>query len=472
MTARVTSQAISVPTHTGSSMLKARQAIHTYPFKYKPMTPEEIFRPQQAAIYIHVPFCVKKCHFCDFVVRTNSTEDVRQRYVDAVCDEIRLFAEGHSFGNLAIDAIYVGGGTPSLLSEAQLLRVIETCRDHFTVLDGAELTVEFEPLTVSAAKVKALRAGGVNRASMGVQSFENELLVASNRSHKAADVYVALNVFAAAGLNNVNVDLIYPLPGMTWGMWASTVQRTLSVHPAAVSLYALEIWPGTPYDSWNSAGKLGLPGPDTEVAMYLHAARLLEEAGYAAESVNGYVDRRIAQSYCRYLEYYWRLKPLIGFGVSARSAFAEQLWRNCNSLTSYLAAVSQGRLPVDLGCVMTKQQEMRRFMIRGLKTCELAKADFMARFGVEMHQVFGDQLARLATEGALVETDDAVKLTMNGRAFAPNVYQHFYTHSDLGKASPGEVTYGVSSWSTSGASAPVPSAPVPSARARADRHQA
>src|SRR6266516_4149498 len=412
-------------------MLKARQAIHTYPFKYKPMTPEEIFRPQQAAIYIHVPFCVKKCHFCDFVVRTNSTEDVRQRYVDAVCDEIRLFAEGHSFGNLAIDAIYVGGGTPSLLSEAQLLRVIETCRDHFTVLDGAELTVEFEPLTVSAAKVKALRAGGVNRASMGVQSFENELLVASNRSHKAADVHVALNVFAAAGLNNVNVDLIYPLPGMTWGMWASTVQRTLSVHPAAVSLYALEIWPGTPYDSWNSAGKLGLPGPDTEVAMYLHAARLLEEA-----------------------------------------AFAEQLWRNCNSLTSYLAAVSQGRLPVDLGCVMTKQQEMRRFMIRGLKTCELAKADFMARFGVEMHQVFGDQLARLATEGALVETDDAVKLTMNGRAFAPNVYQHFYTHSDLGKASPGEVTYGVSSWSTAGASAPVPSAPVPSARARADRHQA
>jgi oxygen-independent coproporphyrinogen III oxidase len=434
-------------------MEKARQAIHTYPFKYRPMTAEEIFRPQRAAVYIHVPFCTKKCHFCDFVVRTNTTGDLRQRYVEAVCREIALFARASGLGTFSVDAIYIGGGTPSLLTEAQLIRIISACRENFAVTRDAELTVEFEPMTVSEEKVTALSQAGLNRVSMGVQSFEDELLAASNRSHRAADVYRALDVFRSAGVTNLNIDLIYPLPGLTWDIWASTVDHALAVHPAAVSLYALEIWPGTPYDAWNSAGQLAMPGAGTEVAMYLHAVERLEDAGYAAGSVNGYVDRALAAQYCRYLQYYWQLRPLLGFGVSSRSALGERLWRNCNSVRDYLGALETGRLPVDLGCVMTRQQEMRRFMVRGLKACTVSKAEFLGRFGVEMEQIFGAELARLATDGAISDSDGTISLTRRGRAYAPNVYQHFFTDADLGETSPGEVTYGVSSWRESAAAA-------------------
>jgi oxygen-independent coproporphyrinogen III oxidase len=430
-------------------MEKARQAIHTYPFKYQPMTAEEILRPQRAAVYIHVPFCTKKCHFCDFVVRTNTSEDVRQRYVEAVCREIALFASAGGLGSFSVEAIYIGGGTPSLLDDKQLIRLISACRDNFAVADDAELTIEFEPKTVTEEKIAALLRAGLNRASMGVQSFQDELLIASNRSHKVADVDRALEAFRAVGVTNLNVDLIYPLPGLTWDMWASSVDRALAIHPAAISLYALEIWPGTSYDRWNSAGQLEMPGADTEVAMYLHAVQRLEAAGYEADSVNGYVDRTMAAQYCRYLEYYWRLRPLLGFGVSSRSAFGDRLWHNSNSLTSYLAAIKEDRLPIDLGCIMTRQQEMRRFMVRGLKACIVSKAEFLGRFGFEMERVFGAELARLTAVGAITETEDAISLTRKGRAFAPNVYQQFFTPLDLSETSAGEVKYGVSSWQAS-----------------------
>jgi oxygen-independent coproporphyrinogen-3 oxidase len=443
-------------------MDKARQAIHTYPFKYRPMTAQEVFRPQRAAIYLHVPFCSKKCHFCDFVVRTNSSEDLRQRYVDALCREITLFDQLHPFGNLSVDAIYIGGGTPSLLTEPQLIRIIETCRSSFLVQDDAEITLEFEPVTVPGADLGALTGAGVTRASMGVQSFDDALLAASNRSHQARDVYQALASLRAGHITNINIDLIYPLPGMTWSIWESTVSQALALRPAAVSLYALEIWPGTPYGKLSAAGELGLPGPAAEVGMYRYAARVLEDAGYSAESVNGYVDRNLAPCYSRYLEYYWRLFPLIGFGVSARSAMGERLWRNCNSLAAYLDSISDGRLPVDLGCVMTKQQEMRRFMIRGLKACTVSKSDFESRFGVEMRWAFGSELTRLAADGAITENDESISLTLDGRAFAPNVYKAFYTEADLSEAAAGEVTYGVTSWGTP------PSAAAPSAIALPD----
>lgn len=428
-------------------MQKARQAIHTYPFRYRPMTAEEVFRPHSAALYIHVPFCARKCHFCDFTVRTDSTADVRQRYVDAVCKEIDLFARANTFGALSVEALYIGGGTPSLLEAGQLTQLVDACRDTLAVADDAEISIEFEPCSVTEEKVASLDGAGMTRASMGVQSLDDALLAASNRAHRAADVYRALDLFRAVGVRNLNLDLMYPLPGMTEATWSATVDRIAAIHPAAVSLYALEVWADTAFGRWNAAGRLALPGPDTEVAMYLHAVRLLEAAGYVAESVNGYVDHDLARSYCRYLDFYWRLRPLIGFGVSSRSAMGNQLWRNCTGLADYFAAIDDGRLPIDLGCTMTRQQEMRRFMVRGLKACAVAKADFVDRFGVAMDDVFGAELGSLLEKEAVVDRDGVVSLTHAGRAFAPNVYQHFFTDADLGSAGKDEVLYGVSSWS-------------------------
>jgi oxygen-independent coproporphyrinogen-3 oxidase len=427
-------------------MQKARQAIHTYPFRYRPMTADEVFRPTPASVYIHVPFCTQKCHFCDFTVRTNSSDDLRRRYVEAVAREIEIFAATSTVGALSVEAIYLGGGTPSLLEADQLTGLVEACRKHLALSDDVEIGVEFEPGSVTEEKLAKLRAAGMSRASMGVQSLDDTLLAGSNRAHRAADVYRALDMFAAEGVRNVNLDLMYPLPGLTERLWSTTVDQLIEIHPAAVSLYALEVWADTAFGRRHAAGRLDLPGPDTEVSMYLDAVRALEAAGYEAESVNGYVDHRLTPRYSRYLDFYWRMRPVIGFGVSSRSAFGGTLWRNCTGLTGYLAAIGAGRLPIDLGLTMTKPQEMRRFMVRGLKALTVTKADFAERFGVPMDAVFGAELARLVAAGAVVDTGTEVRLTHHGRAFAPNVYQHFFTDTDLRSDGPQDVLYGVSSW--------------------------
>jgi oxygen-independent coproporphyrinogen-3 oxidase len=429
-------------------MQKARQAIHTYPFRYRPITAGEVFRPHPAVVYIHVPFCAKKCHFCDFAVRTGSSARLRQHYVDAVCREIELFAASSTLGTLSVQAVYVGGGTPSLLEGTQLARLVDAVRDRFAVVDGAEIAVEFEPGSVTEEKLSALRSAGMTRASMGVQSLDDTLLAGSNRAHRAADAYRALDLFAAAGVRNVNVDLMYPLPGVTWQTWVSTVDRVVAIHPAAVSLYALEVWADTAFGRWNAAGRLVLPTAEVEVSMYLYAAQALEDAGYVAESVNGFVDHDLTPVYSRYLDFYWRLRPVIGFGLSSRSAFGDRLWRNSSGMSDYLSAVEEDRLPIDLGCVMTRRQEMRRFMVRGLKACTIARADFEERFGVAVDDVFSTELARIVEAGWAVDGGAVISLTRQGRAYAPNVYQTFFTDSDLTGTGSDEVVYGVSTWDT------------------------
>jgi oxygen-independent coproporphyrinogen-3 oxidase len=347
-----------------------------------------------------------------------------------------------------VQAVYIGGGTPSLLEADELIRLVDACRNNLVVADDAEIGIEFEPHSVTGEKLAKLGAAGMNRASMGVQSLDDGLLVASNRTHRAADVFEAWDLFQTAGIRNVNLDLMYPLPGLTERMWSSTVDRVIGLRPAAISLYALEVWSDTAFGRWNAAGKLDLPGPDVEVSMYLDAVRRLEATGYTAESVNGYVDHRLTPRYSRYLEFYWRMRPLIGFGVSARSAFGSTLWRNGTGLAGYLSAIDERRLPIDIGCTMTVPQQMRRFMVRGLKACVVAKADFADRFGVPMEDIFGAELARLADKGLIESGISEVRLTHLGRAFAPNVYQHFFTDADLDSTSPEDVLYGVSSWSS------------------------
>jgi oxygen-independent coproporphyrinogen-3 oxidase len=425
-------------------LVKRRQAIHTYPFSYRPYAPEELFAPEPAAVYIHVPFCERKCHFCDFTVQTNSAADLRERYVRAVRREIERFTETRPAGDFLVDAVYVGGGTPGLLEAEQLTGLLATCRERFPLSGDCEITVEFEPTTVTAAKLSEVLAAGCNRVSVGVQSFDDELLRRANRTHDRRGALRALELVAEAGIANLNLDLIYPLPGLTPEIWRSSIDQALAVHPASVSLYGLEIWPGTAYHRWLAQGSLELPEASAEVAMYLHAAERLERAGYVAESTNGYVDRALAPAYCRYLDYYWRDRPLLGFGVSSRSAVGPRLWRNLTSIQRYLEMVERGGPPLDLGCVMTAQQRMRRFVVRGFKSCRLPKDDFATRFGVELTDVFPEEIGDLVALGLVEERPDAVVLTMRGRAYAPNVYHRFYTGADLVEPSGDEVRYGIS----------------------------
>jgi len=425
-----------------ANLKKRRQTIHTYPFNYAPTTGDDFFGPAHSALYIHIPFCRKKCHFCDYTVYINKDGDVREQYVQKLCEEISRFPDNRAFPAFLVDAIYIGGGTPGLLSASQLARIITACRDSYLLADDCEISVEFDPPAVTADKVSELIDSGVNRISVGAQAFDDQVLEDANRAHDAAEVHAAFETLTQAGVNHSNIDLIYPLPGLTRTAWHDSVRQAMSVNPASISLYGLEVWPGTAYYSWLKANKLELPTAEEEVEMYLNASDMLEQAGFSARSTNGYLRTDRANVYCRYLDFYWNHWPTIGFGVSSRSAVFDRIWSNVKGLKEYMTCIDAHLSPIEFGRVLSKSEEMRRVVIRGMKTCRVPKKQFMERFGQGMEAIFPNEIASLVEDGLVDDSGDALTLTRMGRALANNVYARFFVAQDDEPLADGQVSIG------------------------------
>jgi putative oxygen-independent coproporphyrinogen III oxidase len=427
-----------------TQLTKIRRNIHTYPFKYSQLPAEEFFTPQPGVLYIHIPFCSTKCHFCDYTVYINKPLDQRARYVDALCKEIAMFPENPAFPQFRIEAIYIGGGTPGLLSAAQLLQILQACRDNYLLMDGCEVCAEFDPACVDLEKLQALKEGGYTRVSVGVQSFNDNILKQSNRPHDLDSVYTAFECIDKSGFEHVNIDLIYPLPGLTQEIWEDSVQRAIALKPGCITAYGLEVWPGTAYYNWLERGKLTLPDPAAEVAMFTYAVEALENAGFRPRSTSGYYHPDRAPAYCRFLDFYWRTWPMIGFGVSSKSVVNNLLWTNIKPLGEYVQRIEAGQSPMDFATRMSKTQEMRRVMIRGLKMLEVGKRDFYERFGVEMEVPFKHEIESLVADGLLKNEETRVALTRKGQIYSTNVYERFYTEDDLRPPTAGEVQFGIS----------------------------
>ncbi len=421
-----------------------RRNIHTYPFKYGYTDYDSFFRKQEAAIYIHIPFCSTKCHFCDYTVYINTNDDLREKYVQALCTEIRRFPENPVFPRFTIDAIYFGGGTPGLLTAEQLIRVLETCRDTFDLVDKPEIAIEFDPRTLETEKVAKLHEAGFTRLSMGIQSFDDRILKETNRPHNLEDIDRAVEVIKSSPFTHVNLDLIYPLIGLTEAIWEDSLERAIALDPACITVYPLEVWEKTAYHNWILKKGKSLPAIKEEKAMAVRAFDLLEAVGYLPGSASGYYRPDLCAEYCRFLSYYWRTWPMIGFGVSSKSAIHEFMYTNVKPIREYIDRIESGSSVLDFSTYLTKAQEMRRVMIRGLKVGIVYKSDFETRFGVPMKLVFGAVIADLVADGSLVESDDDVRLTRKGQLYSNAVWEKFYAEDDLAPPAEGEVQFGVS----------------------------
>jgi len=421
-----------------------RRNIHTYPFKYQYVDYDAYFAPESAVLYLHVPFCIQKCGFCDYTVYINKSEDAREQYVQALQREIRAFPSQGVFPRFAVDAIYFGGGTPGILSGEQLVRLLDTCRETFQVHPDAEICVEFDPPTVTKEKVETVGEAGFNRFSIGVQSFDDNLLRICNRSHDVATAERAFQIVRSAGFTHVNLDLIFPLPNLTLETWQRSIGMAIDLEPGCVTAYGLEIWPKTAFYHDITNEKLTLPAPEAEREMYAYAIDALDAAGFHRTSSTGYYHPDRSPRYSRFLEYYWRTWPMIGFGVSSKSVIHERLYVNVKGLKRYYELVDTGRIPMDFATYLTKEQEMRRVVIRGLKMCSVSRSDFRKRFGIDIDMMFGTQLTELTELGMLANVDDDIVLTRAGQIHSTNVYERFYVEDDLSPAKPGEVKFGIS----------------------------
>ncbi|HWO70273.1 MAG TPA: radical SAM family heme chaperone HemW [Actinomycetota bacterium] len=351
-----------------------------------------------AGLYVHVPFCLTRCGYCDFNAYAGLGH-LAGRYAAALRREADLAAsawEGERFVS-----VFVGGGTPTTLEPGALLGVLAHLRARFDVAGGAEVTVEANPDTVDVRSLARLRAGGVTRLSLGAQSFDPAVLAALERVHGPASVRRAFAAAREAGFGNVNLDLIYGAHGETLGSWRRTLEEAIALGPEHVSAYALTVEPATPLGRKVAAGLVPPPDPDLQAEMFELACELLRDAGYRHYEVSNWARPGFE---CLHNLGYWERRPYLGLGAGAHSARGDRRWWNLRPPLAYLEAVEAGRLPVG-GEERLGPEELR------LEEVLLRLRTFR---GLPISRVRADAAAELLERGLLARADGRVVATERG----------------------------------------------------------
>ena len=390
------------------------------------------------ALYLHIPFCAVRCHYCDFNTYAG-LDGLFERYAAALIREIR--AAGAARGRPAARTIFIGGGTPTVLPSDLLVQILAACRDAFDIAPDAEITSEANPGTVDQERFSALRAMGVNRLSMGVQSFDDEELRWLGRIHGAAEAENAFTAARAAGFTNINLDFIFGLPDQRLDTWARTLQRAIELGPEHLSLYSLIVEHGTPLADQVRLGLISEPDDDLAADMYEAASESLTAAGYAQYEISNWTkDQRPktkegAASFvvrpssfvCRHNLVYWRREPYLGFGAGAHSFEPERRWWHVRPVPEYIRRVEAGVSPEAGSETIDRQTALGEAMMLALRLTEegMPTARFAAQFGETLEGVFGRQIARLANQGLLERLPDRVRLTAEGRLLGNQVFAEF-----------------------------------------------
>ena len=354
-------------------------------------------------LYVHIPFCVRKCNYCDFCSFKLSAVDWRDKYIDRLCDEIGSY-KGQ---NIGIDSLFFGGGTPSLLTPTEFLRIVETIKESFRILPGAEFTVEANPKTLDGEKLAAFVKAGVNRLSIGLQSIhENELKILG-RIHTFEDFLASYKLAREYGIDNVNIDLMYGIPEQTIDSFEETLRTVLSLSPEHISLYGLILEEGTPL--FEKRDEIVFPPEDSECDMYYLAAKRLSDAGYSHYEISNYAR---ADRQCRHNLKYWRSEEYIGVGLSAYSYFDGRRFGNFAHVEEYLnQAVEQysHTEPLDKDSVAYEYVMLRLRLSEGFSLAEYKKL-----FGKDFLLGREALINRLTDGGYMEIRDDRLSLTERG----------------------------------------------------------
>ncbi|MBI5303580.1 MAG: radical SAM family heme chaperone HemW [Chloroflexi bacterium] len=423
------------------------------------------------ALFVFIPFCKIKCTYCDFNAYANLAR-VMEPYADAVAREIvrakhsrdqlgqvqhftlgEDILEQHDSANaspLHAKTIYFGGGTPSLVPVAHIEKILRACESAFAIAPDAEITLEANPGTLDADKLRALRALGVNRLSIGVQAFDDAALRRLNRGHTVADAFAMFDHARRAGFDNLNLDFIYGLPLQTLDDWRATLDRAIALAPEHLSLYALKVEEGTGLEHQIARGKYAKPDDDLAAEMYELAEDVLDAAGYAQYEISNWslevgnwkLDSRIPTSnlqppssnlqqptpnfQSRHNLTYWRNEPYLGFGAGAHSYATGRRYWNVLSPVEYIARIARGDSAMAEHEIIDRAIEMAETMFLGLRLNEgVAFETFAQRFGENARDTYGKEMKELREVG-LIEIDDVrVRLTRRGRLLSNEVFWRF-----------------------------------------------
>lgn len=374
--------------------------------------------PDVIALYIHIPFCKRKCKYCSFVSFDDRVKDI-PAYIDALKTELRLRSVDNT-----IETVYFGGGTPSLLSAEQLSGILNTVNKYFRIVYDAEISIEANPGTVDLQYLSDIKQAGINRLSLGIQSFNDDELMMLGRVHSSKEAKDAVSDAVKAGFDNVNIDLIYGLPGQTVDDWNVSLHEALELHPEHLSLYALTLESQEPLFKEIEAGKLPEISTDIAASQYELAEELLEKKGYRHYEISNWAR---SGRECRHNLVYWQGGSYIGAGVAAHSYIEKRRTANTGDLDKYISALSQNTLPSqEIDEIINPDLEIAESIILGMRLFDGIKLnDFQKRFGINIMKQYGRQIEELLNFGLIEKKRNSIRLTPQGRLLGNEVFWRF-----------------------------------------------
>lgn len=376
-------------------------------------------------IYIHIPFCRQKCPYCAFFSLEHSGESL-DNYSELLSIEMSIAAEKDPSQH-KLDSIYFGGGTPSLMDSRQVARLIEQAESLFGLSSQAEITLEANPGTVDYRRLADFRQAGINRLSLGIQSFDDHMLATLGRIHTADEARAAFTAARRAGFSNIGIDLINSLPGQTQEMWGTELEQALQLAPEHISVYGLTIEADTLFSSLYAESSPLLPDEDLSADMFEAADDLLCSRGYEHYEIANYARPGFrSQHNCGY----WHRDGYLGLGAGAHSCLQDSdygtRFSNAASLNEYTSALHKGELPRINVMPLSREDAVAEHMFLGLRLSDgISFETFKGRFGVNLTEVFGKELEILQSQQLLTVDQTAVRLTRRGMLLSNQVFRHF-----------------------------------------------
>ena len=379
---------------------------------------------ESLGIYVHIPFCKRKCKYCDFKSFA-CEENVYERYINALKSEIKIASKSIMPTIHEVDTIYIGGGTPSLIDAKYIEEIIETIYQNIKVAGNAEVTIEVNPGTVNKEKLETYKKLGINRLSIGLQSADNELLNLIGRVHTYEEFLDVYNMAREVGFNNINVDLMLALPTQTESVLVDSLLKVINLKPNHISLYSLILEEGTALEKEIEEGKYTLIDEEIERMMYHKTKNILEKNGYNHYEISNFAKKGFESKHnlnC------WDQKEYLGFGLAAHSYYRNKRFSNIQDLDEYIENIEKFIISknVEVHEIQDRESKAKEFMLLGLRKIDgVSISEFERRFRVHPLFYFRFEISRLEEE-ELIEVDlDKIRLTKRGLDLANQVFEAF-----------------------------------------------
>ncbi|SHE28405.1 oxygen-independent coproporphyrinogen-3 oxidase [Tissierella praeacuta DSM 18095] len=360
------------------------------------------------SLYIHIPFCISKCYYCDFSSFTNINHKIDE-YINSLIIELDLYKD--KIKDYSIKTIFIGGGTPSCINPRYINRILEFIYRNFNTSDLVEVTIEANPGTLDKEKVQIYMESGINRVSMGMQTLDDTLLKSIGRIHSTKDFYKSYEILRNGNMKNINVDLIFGLPNQSIDQVISSLKKVVELGVEHVSYYGLILEENTKFYKLYNEGKIFLPDENIERMMYHKATEYLTNHGYKHYEISNYA---LPTYECKHNLVYWEVRPYLGVGLSSHSNMRGKRFFNTSDINIYIEKLNMNKLPVEGEEIIDKDTEMEEFCILGIRKIEgLSKIEFKNRFEVEIEKIYGDIIKKHIDNG-LILNDHNIRLTKKG----------------------------------------------------------